>query len=162
MRHKLAAGIALAILGGAALAQTTTKIAPEHHSVMPEQVKWGPPPPGLPPALEAAVIDGDPTQAAFYVVRLRLPDGAQLKPHWHSRDEHITVISGHFLMGMGESWNPSQMRDLPPGGYSSLPATQKHFAQARGQTIVQVDGMGPFDIHYVTPSDDPRSKRSSR
>lgn len=119
-------------------------------------------PPGLPPAAEAAVLDGDPSQPHLYVVRLRMPDGYRIKPHWHNKDEHVTVISGRFAMGMGDRWNESQMKEVGPGGYFSMPAVQRHFAMSRGETVVQLSNIGPFEITYVNPSDDPRSQRSSR
>ena len=28
----------------------------------------------------------------------------------------------------------------------------------KGETIVQVHGMGPFEIHFVNPADDPTKK----
>jgi hypothetical protein len=34
----------------------------------------------------------------------------------------------------------------------------RHFVMAKGETIIQVHGMGPFGIHYVNPADDPRKK----
>jgi quercetin dioxygenase-like cupin family protein len=166
---------ALLLLGvGGALAQTAGKApaptaptgaapsASKHQMLMPSQLKWGPPPPGLPTAAEVAVLDGNPTQPGFFVIRLRVPDGVQIRPHWHSQDEHVTVISGKFAMGMGEQWMPAKMTVLSPGGHASMPAGERHYAQARGEAIVEVAGMGPFDITYVNPMDDPRKQRSTR
>jgi len=34
----------------------------------------------------------------------------------------------------------------------------RHFAMAKGETIVQVHGVGPFEINYVNAADDPRKK----
>jgi hypothetical protein len=34
----------------------------------------------------------------------------------------------------------------------------RHFAWAKGETIVQVHGTGPFEINYVNAADDPRKK----
>jgi hypothetical protein len=31
----------------------------------------------------------------------------------------------------------------------------QHYAWAKGETIVQVHGMGPFKLVYVNPADDP-------
>jgi hypothetical protein len=43
-----------------------------------------------------------------------------------------------------------------------VPGGHHHAARVRGATIVQIDGLGPFDITYVNPMDDPRAKRSGR
>jgi quercetin dioxygenase-like cupin family protein len=155
---------------GLAVAQTKTRTgagapatgAPMHKMLTPDQITWGPAPPGLPAGAQAAVLDGDPTKAGIFIMRLRGADGYTIKPHWHSRDEHITVLSGKMSMGMGNEMVTASMHDLGPGAYFSLPAGQRHYATMRGDTTVQIEGMGPFDITYVNPSDDPRQKRTAR
>jgi hypothetical protein len=149
------------VVGGLALAQTAAQQM-THKVVTPDQMKWGPAPPGLPPGGEAAVLSGNPTEPGLYVVRLRMPDGYKIRPHWHSKDENVTVISGGFSMGMGDKLDEAQMKPLPPGSYVALPARMHHFAMAKGETIVQLSNMGPFDITYINPTDDPRIKRSAR
>ncbi len=37
-----------------------------------------------------------------------------------------------------------------------------HAAEAQGETIVQIDGKGPFDIHYLNPADDPSKTASAK
>ena len=37
-----------------------------------------------------------------------------------------------------------------------LPAGMTHFAWAKEETVVQLNGMGPFDTTYLADSDDPR------
>jgi hypothetical protein len=34
----------------------------------------------------------------------------------------------------------------------------QHYAWSTGPTIIQINGMGPFEITYVNPADDPRNK----
>jgi quercetin dioxygenase-like cupin family protein len=143
-------------------AGAASQAAPASKTLTPAELKWGPPPPGLPTNGQLAVLDGNPMQEGFFTVRLRMPDGYTIKPHAHSRDEHVTVISGLFSVGMGDKLEASQMKELPAGGYTSLPAGHHHYARAKGETIVQIAGPGPFDIIYLNPTDDPRLKRSSR
>lgn len=33
-----------------------------------------------------------------------------------------------------------------------------HHARAEVETVVQINGVGPFDVVYVNPGDDPRKK----
>ena len=40
-----------------------------------------------------------------------------------------------------------------------MPKGMHHFAGAKGETIIQVHGMGPFEINYINPEDDPRKPR---
>ena len=36
--------------------------------------------------------------------------------------------------------------------------TVRHFASAKGEVIVQIDGQGPFVVNYLNPADDPSKK----
>jgi hypothetical protein len=51
---------------------------------------------------------------------------------------------------------------LPQGSYALLPRDMHHFAQSKTATVVQVHGMGPFQVNFVNPADDPRTKASAR
>ena len=123
---------------------------------------WGPAPPVFPAGAKIAVLQGDPSQAAFFTVRLELPDGYRVAPHFHPTDEYLTVISGTFLVGMGDSLAPARATTLEPGGFVTVGANMHHYAIARGRTVVQVQAMGPFVLTYVRPKDDPRSTASAR
>jgi len=50
------------------------------------------------------------------------------------------------------------LEELPAGSYSRMPKTTRHFGMAKGETIIQFHGTGPFEINYVNPADDPRKK----
>lgn len=39
-----------------------------------------------------------------------------------------------------------------------MPQRVRHFAMARGETIIQIYGVGPFAVNFVNPADDPRIK----
>jgi quercetin dioxygenase-like cupin family protein len=109
-----------------------------------------------------AVLQGDPSQNALYTVRLEMPDGYRIAAHFHPTDEHVTVITGAFLVGMGDSIDVAHATVLTSGGFITAPANAHHYAVARGRTIVQVHGMGPFVLTYVHPKDDPRNTASTR
>jgi quercetin dioxygenase-like cupin family protein len=103
-----------------------------------------------------AVLQGDPGQAALFTVRLDMPDGYRIPPHFHPTDENVTVISGSLQLGMGDSVDAAHAEKLAAGGFLSIGANMHHYAVARGRTIVQVHAMGPFVLTYVNPKDDPR------
>lgn len=125
-------------------------------------VNWGPAPPFFPAGARFAVMQGDPSAAGVYTVRLELPSGYVIAPHYHPTDEHVTVLSGTFLVGMGDSTNERQTTALGAGGFITAPAQAHHFAIARGKTVVQVHGIGPFAITYVRAADDPRNNTAAR
>src|SRR5262245_2947791 len=70
----------------------------DHVALRPDDVKWGPAPPGLPAGAEAALLTGNPTKAVPYVLRAKLPDGYKVPPHWHGTDENVTVIKGTLMI----------------------------------------------------------------
>ncbi len=147
----LALGLALAIPTPSASASPST-----HVMINPVQVKWGAPPPAFRPGAKFAVISGDPGTAGPFTVRLKLPAGYRISPHWHPTDENVTVISGTFSLGMGDKFDRASTTTLTAGGYALLPAEMRHFAWTRGGATVQVHGTGPFVLNYVNAADDPR------
>ena len=40
-----------------------------------------------------------------FTVRLRVPDGWKVPPHFHPAEEHVTVLQGAFWMGMGDNFD---------------------------------------------------------
>ncbi len=151
---------ALAATAALAFASAVPAAAAEpHHTVVPaDAVQWGPVPPSLPPGAQAAVLYGDPGKSGPFVLRLKFPGGYAVPPHRHSMDEPITVISGRFLIGSGQKLDRASAQVLQPTGFVYLPAGMTHYAIADGETEVQINGMGPFDITYVNPADDPRKQ----
>lgn len=147
--------------GGAAGTQTepaTAQADSSHVLLTPKDVKWGPAPPALPAGAQAAVIDGDPAKAgAAYTIRLKFPKGYRVPPHWHPLDESVTVIEGMIAIGLGDKFNEAAGHDLSAGSYARMPKGMRHFAWAKAEAIIQVHGVGPFEITYVNPADDPRS-----
>jgi hypothetical protein len=43
-----------------------------------------------------------------------------------------------------------------------LPGKMHHAAQAKGEVVLELHGMGPFDIHYLNPADDPRKATAAK
>jgi len=92
------------------------------------------------------------------------PAGGKIQPHWHPKDEHVTVIKGTIFFGMGEKLHKRGAHEFPAGSYLKLPAKMPHFAwtSRKGESIIQVHGMGPFQVIFVNPADDPRNKPAKR
>jgi quercetin dioxygenase-like cupin family protein len=135
----------------------------DHVVVSADRIKWGPAPPSLPPGAQAALLAGDPTrEGSVFTIRFKAPDGYKVPPHWHPADENVTVLKGSLLMGRGEKLDLAAAEEVPAGGFSHMPKGMRHFAVAKGETIIQVHGLGPWDVHYVNPSDDPRKKSGAR
>jgi quercetin dioxygenase-like cupin family protein len=148
-------GVLLVSLAAPASAQTPAKkaAAADRHLIVPaEALEWKP----LRPGAETAVVSGNPAKAgAPFVMRFRYRGVVRVPPHWHPTDENITVLSGTFLIGMGERSDESSATELPAGAYALIPARMAHYAWSKGDTVLQVHGIGPFTINYVNPADDP-------
>jgi quercetin dioxygenase-like cupin family protein len=128
-----------------------------HIMVTPDQMKWGPAPPALPAGAQASVIEGDPSKAgSAFAVRLKFPDGYKVPPHWHPTDEKVVVLKGTLMLGLGEKFDPAAGHELPAGSYAVMPTGVRHFAWAKGETVIQVSAVGPFEVNYVNAADDPR------
>ena len=126
----------------------------------PDQIKFGPVPPALPPGAQLAVLEGDPMgSSGDFTIRLKMPDGYRIAPHWHPKRENVTVVSGSFKVGMGDSFDVSKMGVFPAGSFAYLDPSMHHYAMAVGETVVQIHGMAPFQINYVNPGDDPSMKK---
>jgi quercetin dioxygenase-like cupin family protein len=166
-RTAVLAAVLVGAAAVAALAQAPTKkpvshpASAKHSMVNAADLKWGPAPPGLPPGAQAAVVDGDPTKPGPFVMRAKFPDGYKVPPHSHPIDENLTVLSGSLSLGTGDSVDAGTMTALGPGAFARMPRNVHHYATAKGETIFQLHGMGPFAITYVNPNDDPRKKSTT-
>jgi len=125
----------------------------------PDQIKWQDGPPSLPPGAKFAVLEGDPAKEGFFTMRVRMPDGYKVPPHTHAKIEHATVISGTLNFGMGAKFDQTATKVMPAGSFGYWPAGMQHFAWAKGETVLQVHGIGPWSIQYVNPADDPRGTK---
>lgn len=160
MKQMILALLALATAGTSVQSQQTPAAQPHKQPVVatPATLTWGPAPDILPAGARLAVVEGDPTKPGLYTMRLLMPDGYTIAPHAHPADEHVTVVEGEFLVGMGDKLDSSKFTALPAGSFGMLPTGMRHFARARGRTIIQLHGQGPWSLTYVNPADDPRNR----
>ena len=115
---------------------------------------------GLPPGAKMAVVKGDPSKAVDFVVQLKMPANYTVPPHHHPTDEVVRVLSGGPLAyGMGDKINQASAGSLEKGYHITMQTGMNHWVVApAGGATVQVSAMGPFQIVYVDPKDDPRTK----
>lgn len=160
MRWKSFAAVVAFLGAGAVFAgdqkTSATKGAAGHIEVRAGDIQWKQGPASLPPGAQAAVLEGNPAEKGTFVMRLKVPAGFKIAPHTHPRQERVTVISGKFQLGHGRAFDESKLQSLEPGSFFSLPPGMEHFARAAEDTVVQLNGEGPWEINYVNASDDPR------
>ena len=161
MRHlTFAAAIPLAsVLAFTSPAQVYAQQQTEHASTfLPDKLQWKKGPGSLPEGAQFVVLEGDPSKNDYFALRIRLPGGYRIPPHWHPVTERVTVVSGTFEIGMGPNFDASALRTLPAGSYIALQPRAPHFARAKGETVVQLTSVGPWEINYVDASNDPRKQ----
>ena len=120
------------------------------------EVQWQDGPGSLDDGAEFSVLEGDPGSDGLFTMRIRMPDGFRINPHTHPGVERLTVISGTFHLGHGEEFDRDATTALPAGSYFSLPPGHAHYAEAGGETVVQLSSIGPWEIEYINPEHDPR------
>lgn len=161
--------LAITILGAIALLPTalaaeekktgTEMKAPDHGVFLASEIQWSDGPSSLPPGAKLAVLEGDPTQEGIFTIRIKAPDGYKIAPHWHAAFEHVTVISGVFNIGMGDKFDESKLQAVGAGGFSYMAPGMRHFASTKGETVLQIHAMGPWQLYYVNAADDPRQMK---
>jgi quercetin dioxygenase-like cupin family protein len=125
----------------------------------PTSIEWKPGPAAIPAGAKMAVLEGDPTKEGPFVLRFQFPEGYHIPPHTHPKTERVTVISGALYLATGESLDRNSAKKLPAGSFGYWPAGMKHAGWSEGETIIQLHGIGPWQINYVNPADDPRSAK---
>lgn len=131
-----------------------------HIMVVPDDLEWKAGPPSLPAGAEMAVLEGDPSKKGPFTLRIKVPAGYKIPPHTHPAVEHVTVIEGGLQMGLGDKWNDDEMTNLPVSGFAVMEIGTKHFAGSKDGATIQLHGIGPWDIKYLNPADDPRKKET--
>jgi quercetin dioxygenase-like cupin family protein len=161
--HTIVVASFVAIAASFFLAPQTAAAQSIAPPTLPQDVKWSPAPPVFEPGAQIAVMQGDPSKAGEeFTVRLRFPNGYKVKPHTHPTTEHVTVLAGTLLFGMGSTFDRTKMVTLAPGGFVSAPGEHAHYAAARGETVVQIHAIGPFALTYVNAADAPVAMKSQR
>jgi quercetin dioxygenase-like cupin family protein len=155
MKSPIALTSSVILLG--ALTFAAPAIAADEHKVFtPSEVAWGPGPPSMPKGAQAVTLYGDASKEDLFVLRIKFPAGFHMPPHSHPKPEVVTVISGTFRLGNGETADKSKTKALPAGSFSAMSPGMKHYAYFDEETVVQVNTTGPWGITYVNEKDDPR------
>jgi uncharacterized RmlC-like cupin family protein len=131
----------------------------EKNAFTPDAVPYGPAPAFVAPGAQLAVLEGDPmASSGDYTIRLKMPDGYRIAPHWHPKRENVTIISGTLKVGMGDHFEETGMMSFPAGSFAYLDPNMHHYVMASGEVVVQVHGMSPVQFNYINPDEDPSKK----
>jgi len=143
------AAVSVVLIGGAVLFAKNDS-APAHEIVSASDLKWTP----IISGWELAVVSGNPDKDGEpFTIRFRGADGAKVPPHWHPTDENVTVLEGTFMVAVGDKYDEVHLKPMTAGSFLTMPKEMHHFARAKGKTIIQAHGIGPFKVNWVNPSE---------
>jgi len=146
-RHLLFISVAALAIGSVAAGTTASP-----------NLKWSAAPPSLPAGAQMAVVSGDPGKAEMFKIELKMPAGYAVPAHWHPTDETVKVVSGKIGYGMTAKLDKAHAKWGAAGAKVTMKAKMHHWVFANAPAMIEVSGMGPFQISYVDPKNDPRKK----
>lgn len=118
---------------------------PDFHYLTRGEEEWK-------PAFEHGItvmnVMGDPQKPGIYVIRINWPANVMSLPHTHPEDRHVTVLSGTWWAGVGETFDPETAVPMTAGDYMYHPAGAAHWDGARSEgAIIEIIGYGPTGLH---------------
>ena len=125
-------------------------------AVTPAELKWSAQGAYAAPGMEQVNLVGDPAKPGPYTVRLKFPKGYRVEPHTHPDSREVTVLSGTFATGYGETFDAGKLKILPAGSFYTEPANVPHFIQVQDDVVLQVSGTGPSGRKFLHPDDGAR------
>ena len=147
----LAVGVVLSVV---AMAQQTA--APGVVALTPTEMTWASQGVFAVPGMEQLNLVGDPAKQGPYTLRLKFPKGFRIAPHTHPDSREVTIVSGAFATGYGETFDAAKLKILPAGSFYAEPANVPHYIEIKEDVILQVSGMGPSGRRFVGSTDGPK------
>ncbi|MGH2689869.1 MAG: cupin domain-containing protein [Actinomycetota bacterium] len=127
-----------------------------HLMVGPDQLAWGPVG-SMPPGATVAVLEGDPSKAGDFTMRIRFPANYVIPVHVHPVVERVTVLEGKLYFAVGDKFDRNAAQAVGPGALAVMDAGVPMYGYTKDEpAVIQLNGRGPWGIEYVNPEDDPR------
>jgi quercetin dioxygenase-like cupin family protein len=123
--------------------------------ITPEAVVWTDGPPTLPPGSKMAVLEGSPRAEGMFTMRVRVPAGSAIPPHWHPRQERVTILSGAVDLGFGAVANKNSVTRYRAGSFYVNPPRVMHYLFFPEATEMQMTGVGPWELFTTDPNAPP-------
>jgi hypothetical protein len=148
----LGLSVAAGLMLGRALAHTG---ASSVVTLTPAEMKWTSLGALAAPGLEQVNLIGDPAKPGPYALRLKFPKGFRIAPHTYPDSREVTILSGVFATGYGESFDNTKLKSLPAGSFYTEPANVPHYIEIEEDTVLQVSGTGPSGRKFIVPGEIP-------
>jgi quercetin dioxygenase-like cupin family protein len=158
MRRSVLVAVGWVALLVAVVVPASAEEAAGHAMITPDQIEWnaiG----SLPPGAKVAVLEGDPAGDGPFTMRIEFPADYVVPAHTHPVTERLTVLSGTFYVGLGDSFDREKAHALPVGALAVMESGTAMFGFTGDEpTVIQLNGNGPWGITFLDPDDDPRKK----
>ena len=103
-----------------------------------------------------AILFGDPSKPGIYGVLIKWEPGHNSKPHFHSTDRYIYVVSGSWWVSSSTHYDPSKMYPIPAGSFVTDIKNTVHWDGAKAETgpcVLLLVGEGPMTSARYEPKD---------
>ena len=167
MRQAFAFGWALAgiLLAAPACAETQEQLQNQG----PPETSQPPPDPSHIPMVfgkdiwkteNGRTLFGDSNKPGIYGVMVKWEPGHNSKPHFHSTDRYVYVVSGTWWVSSSTHYDPSKMYPIPAGSFVTDLKNTIHWDGAKAETgpcILMLVGEGPEHTTRYVPKDPSKS-----
>lgn len=130
----------------------------EQTTAASSNLKWVKAPASLPTGAKVAMLQGDLAKSGALAFRLKLPAGSRVMPQSSPAIERIIVVSGALHLGTGQQFDSKRTIPLYQG-YAHWPSNSPFFAFTKEETVLEIQGVGPWAVKYVNSADDPMAKK---
>lgn len=103
---------------------------------------------GMPGTL-ISVLEGNPQSDSLYTVRIKVPAHYLVRPHWHTKNERVTILSGSVYVGFGDNVDKNNSTKFTAGGYYVNPPIIHHYVWTDEPAEIQITGIGPWVVNFV-------------
>lgn len=91
---------------------------------------------------------GDTRQPGPFKYQLKIPAGARVAAHQHSKDMNVKVLSGSMFIIIGEPLESSRAQRFAAGSGFVVPAYAWHDEWWDEETVLEAEGVGPVETVY--------------
>ena len=107
---------------------------------MPDKIEWR-----KAANSDNATLFGDPSKPGLYIQLTKWHPGNMSRPHSHSTERYITVLSGTWWIGTGAKYDPDSTYPVPAGTYVVDRPNELHYDGAKDtECVLEIVGMGPM------------------
>lgn len=106
------------------------------------------------------LLFGNPARPGIYGVLIKWLPGHNSKPHFHSTDRYVYVVSGTWWVSSSTTYDKSKMYPIPAGSFVTDIANTVHWDGAKkstGPCLLMLVGEGPMHTTHLVQVD-PKSR----